>query len=125
MLQGESSEPTGKPIVWLVNLGGHDYSSLETFGRIMPLTTGNVSPFGMDRQVVLIAPRLRMAKAEDYIAISGLQVLNALVLAMWFQKFEKAQLLQWSNKHGGYSTIYLSRSVLQSAMTGELLSPAD
>lgn len=101
------------PIVWLVNEGGHDYSSLSDFGRMMPLTRGQVNPFALDRHMVLIGPRLQTASEDDFLAISGLPSLNALVLVMWLTKFPQAKLLIWSVKAGKYLPITLMRSAVQ------------
>lgn len=112
------------PIVWLVNEGGHDYTKLERFGRIMPLTTGSVNPFAMDRQALTMSHRLQMAEGFDYLAISGLQILNAVALALWLQKFPTANLLQWSNQRGEYSIVKIHRHVLDRLMN-QPIKPAD
>ena len=89
-------------VVWLVNKGGHDYSSLAKWGRVIPMTTGAVNPFNPDRLMVSLAHHVSMAKMEDHIAISGLPILNALVLVLWLEKFPEARLLQWSIRADSY-----------------------
>ena len=105
------------PVVWLINEGGHDYTSLEKFGRTLPITKGSVNPFNMDRQIVHIGLRLEHAKVEDYLAISGLPILNAVVVAMWLMRFHKVNLLQWSMRREAYLPVILSRSVLNKFAT--------
>lgn len=111
-------------MVWLVNEGGHDYSSLEEFGRVIPMTKGGVNPFGPDRLMVLLATRIAHAKPDDFLAISGLPLLNALAIAMWLKKFEMVKLLQFSTKQNKYLKLTLSdRAVAKNALTEP--GPAD
>lgn len=113
-----------QPVVWLVNEGGHDYSTLEKYGRILPFTKGSVNPFNLDRQMVMLAPRLQHATEDDYVAISGLPILNALVLVMWLAKFPKINLLQWSMKNTEYIPVVLTRAAVE-RMANESGKPAD
>lgn len=94
--------------VWLVNRGGHDYSNLPTFGRVLDLTTGNINPFNLDRMMVLIAPRLQLATAEDWLAISGLPILNGVAMLMWLTRFDRLNLLQYSVRRSEYVPIFLT-----------------
>ncbi len=106
-----SSETTTKyaPVVWLVNEGGHDYTTLNKYGRVIPLTRGNVNPFAVDRHLVTIGPRIQAANVEDYVAISGLPILNMVVGLLWLSKFPKMNILQFSMKKEEYVFIQLSR----------------
>lgn len=94
--------------VWLVNRGGHDYSSLEKFGRVLDLTTGNVNPFNVDRMMVLLAPRLQLATPDDWLAVSGLPILNGVAMLLWFTRFDRLNLLQYSVRRGEYVPIFVS-----------------
>lgn len=94
-------------VVWIINEGGHPYEKGKKFGRLVPLTIGNVNHFNLDRLMVSIAPRLRSATAEDYLLISGSPILNALVVSLWLARFSKANLLQWSVKADDYVCIPL------------------
>lgn len=122
--QTSSGNPTRAAIVWLVNEGGHNYASLEKFGRVMPLTRGSVNPFNLDRQMVMLGPRLQTATEDDYVAISGLPILNALVMTMWLAKFPKINLLQWSMKKEEYVFIALTRAAVEKN-ANETGKPAD
>ena len=102
----------GASVVWLVNEGGHDYTALNQYGRVIPLTRGNVNPFSVDRHLVTIGPRLQAATAEDYVAISGLPILNMVVGLLWLSKFPKMNILQYSMKKEEYVFIQLSRAAI-------------
>jgi hypothetical protein len=112
-------------VVWLVNEGGHDYTSLEKYGRMMPLTRGSVNPFNLDRMMVNFGTRLSHASEEDYLAVSGLPILNALALAMWLVKFPKCNLLQWSMKKETYVPIVLTRAAVEKNSLYDPNRPAD
>lgn len=101
------------PIVWVINEGGHDFSDAERFGRLMPITTGSINPFNVDRLMVLIAPRLQMAHEDDFLLISGPQILNAVVLAMWLQRFPHANVLQWSIRRTQYVPLLVSAKAVE------------
>lgn len=114
----QDSQNESGPVVWLVNEGGHNYEGAKKFGRLMPLTRDSINPFALDRLALLVGQRLTHAKETDFILISGLALVNALVLAMWFSKFEKANILQWSTKKEQYVKLVLHISTLSKAMQG-------
>lgn len=88
------------------------------------MTKGGVNPFGPDRLMVLLATRIAHAKPDDFLAISGLPLLNALAIAMWLKKFEMVKLLQFSTKQNKYLKLTLSdRAVAKNALTEP--GPAD
>ena len=101
------------PTVWLVNQGGHDYKKLDRFGNVVAITTGSVNPFNPGRLLVSIQQRLRLAKPSDYIAISGLPILNGLVMVFWLMRFEDLHLLQWSTRDGEYKPRDMSREQIE------------
>lgn len=118
-MSGTSPAPARQPVVWVINEGGHDFSSAEQYGRLVPITSGTINPFNVDRLMVLAAPRLEHATDEDYLLISGPQMLCAVVIAMWLKRFGKANLLQWSTKYAKYSQILLTdRAVEANALKG-------
>jgi hypothetical protein len=109
----ESNINSSRPTVWIINLGGHDYSKAINFGNPVPLTAGTINPFNLDRLLVLIAPKLALAKETDYLLISGPQSLNAVVLALWLKKFPSANILQWSVRDKDYVPQHLTNAALE------------
>lgn len=95
------------PVVWLANDGGHDYEEAKSFGTIIPLTAGSVNIFRLDRLMVNLTIRLQQAKPQDYLLISGLPLLNALIVAIMLEKFGKIRILQWANKARKYVELNL------------------
>lgn len=114
-------EPAAKrvPVVWLVNEGGHPYEDAKRFGRIMPITTGSVNPFNPDRLMVNISTRLRVADEEDFVAISGSPILNALCVAMWLRRFRRVNILQWSHRDKEYKLLVVDAAALDRLATSE------
>lgn len=109
-----------QPVVWLVNEGGHAYTKAERFGRLLPLTQGNVNHFNLDRLMVSVGPKLQSANEEDYLLISGSPILNGLIVSMWLAKFPKVNLLQWSTRADGYVHITLHRDAVVRMATQSL-----
>ena len=109
----------GVPTVWLINEGGHNYEDLKRFGHVMPITTGSVNPFNPGRLLVNIQQALRLAKPTDYVAISGLQVLNGLVMVFWLMKFKELHLLQWSSKKSKYEPRDITRDQIERMVADE------
>lgn len=118
MSSGKATEDKNH-VVWLVNKGGHNYAKLENFGRIIPLTTGAVNPFNPDRLMLNLGHFLRMASPEDYLAISGLPLLNALALAMWLRKFPVAHILQHSIREDDYIYLRIEEAALLQNLNGD------
>jgi hypothetical protein len=111
------AEDSRQKVVWVVNEGGHNYDPARKFGRLMPLTTGNINHFNLDRLMVTLAPRLKSAEQEDYLLISGTPILNALVVAMWLTRFPRANLLQWSAMKMDYVPIHLHVDSIERMLT--------
>lgn len=88
--------------VWLVNKGGHDYSTLKPFGAVIPLTEGSVNPFNPDRLWLSIANKLAMSEPDDWLALSGSPLANGIAFAIWFRRFDYSNILQWSVGKGRY-----------------------
>lgn len=102
-----------RPTVWVVNDGGHDYSKAESWGTLVRLTEGGLNPFKLDRLSQQIAEKLSIATADDYLLISGLQIINGLCMVMWLMKFDHLNLLQWANRGAGdYKLVTLDRATL-------------
>lgn len=100
------------PVVWLVNEGGHDYQDAERFGRVIPITTDSINPFNPDRLMVIISHRLRVANSEDFLAISGSPMLNALAIAMWIRRFGTCNVLHWSHRDDEYKHLIIKEDSL-------------
>lgn len=99
-------------VVWIANEGGHPYSKAESFGRLMPLTKGNVNYFNLDRLMVSIAPKMQSVHEDDYLLVSGSPVVVGLIMSMWLTRFDHCNILQWSQSRGEYIEIVLQREAV-------------
>lgn len=91
-----------KPTVWIANQGGHDYDKATTFGNLAPLTKGTVNIFRPDRLSHLIKSRLKEAREDDLILISGPPLVTALAIGIMLNRFSKCNILQYSHKRERY-----------------------
>lgn len=97
-----STDKSHVPVVWIVNLSGHNYEPAKKFGRFISLTTGNVNHFNVDRLAQNMAITLAVAHEEDYLLISGSPMLNVIAVQLWLRKFTKVKLLQFSTREEAY-----------------------
>ena len=73
---------TTKPKVFITNKAGHDFSSAELFGDLVPVTTGNINVFRPDRDLFRIQEVLYEFNPEmDYLLLSGNVFANAMAIA--------------------------------------------
>jgi len=99
--------------VWIVNEGGHDYSAAETFGNLIPVTVGAINPFNPDRIMVNVREIFKLARADDWVLISGNQMLCMVVFAMWLERFGTANILQWSTKKHIYVPLHVTANAIK------------
>ena len=64
--------------VYIVNKGGHDFSSAERFGSLVYLTEGETDPFQVTRVYRHMSPILSNSNRDDYLLVSGLTVINCI-----------------------------------------------
>lgn len=97
-----STDRTRIPVVWIVNLSGHNYEPAKKYGRFIAITTGNVNHFNVDRLAQNMAITLKMAHEDDFLLISGSPMLNVIAVQIWLRKFSKVKLLQFSTREEEY-----------------------
>lgn len=100
------------PTVYIVNRGGHDFSSARHYGELSFLTEGQYSPFAVDKIYREIANKLRKSKPEDYILCTGLSIMNSIACSCF------------AMKHGGKLNMLLFRNgryIARTLMVGELI----
>jgi len=90
------------PKVWVGNLGGHDVSGAGKFGEVIILTRGTIPIFNTERLWFQIRKRLADASGDDYILLTGPQILSSLLVAYFMYRFGKANVLLYNAKTGSY-----------------------
>lgn len=96
--------------VYVTNYAGHDYTQLEKFGKIVPITTGYVSFDSLDRIKVQVAQGIIDSDREDYLALSGAAIIGALASLLWFCKHRKVKLLNYDRVSKDYREVVITDS---------------
>lgn len=101
-----------KPAVYVTNLGGHDFAEAESFGKLVPITEGNINPLQVDRVLLQIKNALKCSTADDFLLISGHGVTIFIASIVLYEKHGRVKTLIWNNKTRKYATRILSKSQL-------------
>lgn len=90
--------------VFIVNKAGHDFSSAEKYGELVPVTTGNINIARPDRDLFNITQILNNFKEkDDYLLLSGNVMANAMCVAVLaFSQVSPLQLLVYDAKSMEY-----------------------
>ncbi|MFH1328116.1 MAG: hypothetical protein ABIH76_04650 [Candidatus Bathyarchaeota archaeon] len=76
-------ETTRKPIVYVVNQGGHDVDKAKAFGELVILTQDKVNVFATDRVIAEMTVKLKDFDAtKDFILLSGAIILNVIAMKL-------------------------------------------
>lgn len=106
-----------RPTIWVCNEAGHPtHKALETIpgAQIQPLTFGDVNPLRVDRVAFHLARGItKYAKADDYLLLSGYQMINVMACVLWLLWFKRLRILQWNAKRKVYE---LSEKTLDDLM---------
>jgi hypothetical protein len=112
------------PIVWVCNEAGHPTNKVLDLlpnAEIKPLTLGDVNPLRVDRLAYHLAQGIvNYGKPEDYLLISGYQMVNILAVHMWITYFRKVRLLQWNAKQKGYELTEKTQEEFETLLQKEL-----
>lgn len=99
---GEENPPT----IWICNEAGHSYHRVKDLipnGVLRPLTMGDINPLRVDRVAFHLARGItKFADQEDYLLLSGYQIINILAVLLWLLHFKRVKILQWNAKEKGY-----------------------
>lgn len=89
--------------VWIANRCGHPYEDAERFGKLEALTIGDVNPMQVDRLSWHISRGIgKYVKENDYLLVSGTNLVNMLALSLWLTRFDFCNLLIWDAKKQKY-----------------------
>lgn len=123
-----TNRPTEGKIVWVTNDGGHhDMSGAEKFGFLVPLTTGKVNIFGMDRLWSEVRQKLAPARRDDYVLTAGHGLLQAVVITEMVIRFGLVRILVFGGNDQTYRVITMNRKQFSlgevGSITGDVLAP--
>lgn len=98
--------------VYVVNKGGHDFSSAKNYGNLVFLTEGHYSPFAVDKMYREMARKLKDSNPDDFILCTGLTIMNSIACSCF------------AMRHGGKLNMLLFRNgryIQRTLMIGELI----
>lgn len=105
--------------VWIANDAGHpDYEkSKEIAGSdavIRPLTLGDVNYLKVDRLNNNLARGIaNYVKPEDFLILSGAQVVSAMAIVLWILQHGQCQCLIWHARQRRYSLAHIKKDNLE------------
>jgi hypothetical protein len=86
-----------KPVVWIVNEAGHDFTKAARFGTLRAITTADVNPLNLDRLIFHVTKVVgRFTKPDDLLLVSGTPILTGIVLRQWLAAHPICNILQWN-----------------------------
>lgn len=88
--------------VYVTNLGHHDYAPLEKYGDVIAITRGNLDFRNTDRIRNRVIEVLSDMEAEDYIALSGPNIIVTEVIAHVMARFGRVNYLYHESLYGDY-----------------------
>lgn len=85
-------------------MAGHDFKKATSFGRVIELLPGRLSPFNVDLLQTRIKKRLQEEdiSENDFLVLSGPAVINCLTFVEWLDMHGKVELLLFHSRDFQY-----------------------
>jgi hypothetical protein len=80
----------------------HDYTKAERFGRVVPVTTGNVNIYRPQRTLVTMCENIKGITEDDYILFSGNALSGLLIAVACMHKVRVLNLLVFNARDSDY-----------------------
>ena len=88
------------PKVYVVNRSGHDYAGAKRFGDLVYLSEGRTeSPFAVTTIYASFAAQLVDSEPDDYLLLTGLNVMNVVASGIFGFLHGKLNLLIYAGKN--------------------------
>ena len=89
--------------VFITNFCGFDYTVAQSFGELVALTSGKINK-GVNPQTIVkqCGEKIKNASPDDYILLSGSQIVTVLIVIQWLKIHGVARLLSFSQSKGIY-----------------------
>lgn len=101
------------PTVWIVNYSGHDFSAAKPWGKLKVVTEGYVSQESLDRVLYTVTRPLFESDPNDWLALSGMGILQVAAVSFMLAQHGRANLLVWDGKAESYRELKLSTERLK------------
>ena len=86
--------------VYVVNKGGHDFSSAESFGELVYLSEGSLNRYAVTNMYRQFSDILKESDSEDYILLTGLTTMGVVACSIFSYLHGKLNILLF--KQGRY-----------------------
>jgi len=97
-----------QPRVFVANFAGHDYTKAKKYGEVVFVTKGFISFQGLDRLKFQIAERLLDSRPEDWLALSGTNIINVLAGILWYQRHGVVKILNFDKTSQTYRELIVT-----------------
>lgn len=92
--------------VYIINKGGHDYSNAKRFGRLIYLSEGIMNRYSVGRMYREFSVILKDSHKDDYILVSGLNIMNSIAGAIFGSLHGRLNILLYRKN------IYVERRII-------------
>ena len=96
--------------VWITNFAGHDYEPAKEYGELKHIIKGFISFQSLDRVKYQIVESLQDYKENDFLLLSGTNIINVIATAYVMNKFRKVFLLVFDKDDNTYRKAVLTAS---------------
>jgi hypothetical protein len=93
------------PLVFITNLGAHDYEPAKKYGELRFLTRGKIRRYSTSTIYREFIEGMADAESTDHLLVSSLSILNSIASAILSRRFGIINFLLYSDGR------YISRSV--------------
>lgn len=101
--------PSSPPRVYVSNFAGHDYTEAEVYGEIRSITQGFISFQSLDRLKFTIAQALQETTPDDWLLLSGTNIISVLASLLWYQKHGVVKILNFDKTTRKYREIIFNQ----------------
>lgn len=99
--------------VFIINRGGHDYSDAKRFGKLVFISEGILNRYSVGRMYREAVEKLRDSTNEDYLLVSGLNIMNTIVGGILSRKHGRLNLLLFRKN------VYIERRIIIDELLSE------
>lgn len=100
--------------VYIANFAGHDYERAKKYGELLHLTKGFVSMQGLDRLKWQLAEAISETTSEDWLVLSGANIINVLAALLWYHRHGQVKVLNMDKNTRDYREITLTKDNMDS-----------
>ena len=97
-----------RPKVYVINKAAHDFSAAKSYGKLVYLSQEAMPRYGPNNIFRRFYPILRKSQPEDYILITGLNVMNVVACGIMVLLHHRLKLLIHKADNNTYKERILS-----------------